>query len=616
MALIILPFALWGVDSYNSSGDGADAVGTVDGEEITRYQFDNAMRQQQNRLRTQLGDQLDGAIFNTPEMRRAVIENIIGQRLLVNGSRAAGLAVTDEQVAGVIGEIDAFKSGGNFDNSRYSEVLSRQNLSPLMFEASVRSDLLGQQMQATYAQNGFISERVADNIIHLNEQQRFVRKVLFPIKNYEGQANVDNATLQAYYERNPEEFEVPEQVKVEYVRLSVEGILSEVDVSKDEARQYYENRIIDFGTSEERRAAHILIDVGADATQAEQDAANSKADDVLRQLNLNPEKFSELAKAHSQDPGSADNGGDLGYFERGMMVKEFDDAVFALKEGEISEVVRSDFGYHIIKLVGIKSSKEIPFGEVRDEIVDTLSQQKASEQFAELAEQFSNVVYEQSDTLMSAAELVGGNVVQSEWLSKGMKGAEPWTPLMLQAIFSDEVIKDRRNTSAIEIATNDLVAARVLEYQPASLKPFEDAKRGIRAQLESQQAAAMAVKHGMQVERQLQSGENPKLKWDVLRSITRSEHGSFDQSVTRKIFQASIEELPQYVGSKTSNGDYMVVRIDEVKEGDAISREKRESYIHQLRKMTGDEMGKAYLSLANEQADISLNISLEETSQP
>jgi peptidyl-prolyl cis-trans isomerase D len=471
-------------------------------------------------------------------------------------------------------------------------------------------------MQATYAQNGFISERVADNIIHLNEQQRFVRKVLFPIKNYEGQANVDNATLQAYYERNPEEFEVPEQVKVEYVRLSVEGILSEVDVSKDEARQYYENRIIDFGTSEERRAAHILIDVGADATQAEQDAANSKADDVLRQLNLNPEKFSELAKAHSQDPGSADNGGDLGYFERGMMVKEFDDAVFALKEGEISEVVRSDFGYHIIKLVGIKSSKEIPFGEVRDEIVDTLSQQKASEQFAELAEQFSNVVYEQSDTLMSAAELVGGNVVQSEWLSKGMKGAEPWTPLMLQAIFSDEVIKDRRNTSAIEIATNDLVAARVLEYQPASLKPFEDAKRGIRAQLESQQAAAMAVKHGMQVERQLQSGENPKLKWDVLRSITRSEHGSFDQSVTRKIFQASIEELPQYVGSKTSNGDYMVVRIDEVKEGDAISREKRESYIHQLRKMTGDEMGKAYLSLANEQADISLNISLEETSQP
>ena len=616
MALIILPFALWGVDSYNNSGDTADIVGEVDGEKITRYAFDNAMRQQQDRLRQQLGDQLDETIFDTPEMKRAVIENIIGQRLLVKGSKAAGLVITDEQIARVINEIDAFKSGGNFDKNLYSEVLSRQNLSPLMFEASVRSDMLGQQMQATYEQNGYVSGRVVDNIIHLNEQQRLVRTVLFPISKYVGQANVDNAALQAYYDKNPKEFEVPERVKVEYVRFSVDGILSEVDISKNEVHQYYENHLNDFGTPEERRAAHILISVSADATQAEQDAANSKAEDVLRQVNLNPEKFAELAKAHSQDPGSAENGGDLGYFERGMMVKAFDDSVFALKEGEISEIVKSDFGYHIIKLLGIKSSKAIPLDEVREGIVDSMRQQRASEKFTEMAEQFSNVVYEQSDTLKPAAELIGGDVLESEWISRDMMSVEPWTPLMIQAIFSDEVIKDKRNTSAIEISTNDLVAARVLEYQPASLKPFKDARKIISAKLEREQAAELALKHGAQVEQQLQSGENPKLKWDALRSITRSEHGSFDLGLTRKIFQANVEELPQYVGSKTSSGDYIVVRIDEVKEGDAISQEKRESYIQQIRKMTGDEMGKAYLSLANEQADISLNISLEETPQP
>ncbi|MDX8386510.1 MAG: SurA N-terminal domain-containing protein [Gallionella sp.] len=616
MVLIILPFAMWGMDSYNSSGDTADAVGEVDGEKITRYQFDNAMRQQQNRLRQQLGDQLDETIFDTPEMKRAVIENIIGQRLLVKGSLAAGLAVTDEQVASVIGAIDAFKSGGNFDKNLYSEMLSRQNLSPLMFEASVRSDLLGQQMQATYEQNGFVSGRVVDNIIHLNEQQRLVRAVLFPVSKYEGQVDVDNAALRAYYDQNPKEFEVPEQVKVEYVRFSVEGILSEMDISKDEVRQYYEGRISDFGTPEERRAAHILINVSADATKAEQDAANSKAEDVLSQINLNPERFAELAKTHSQDPGSADNGGDLGYFERGMMVKAFDESVFTLKEGEISEVVRSDFGYHIIKLVGIKSSKAIPFDEVREGIVDSLRQQKAGENFAELAEQFSNVVYEQSDTLMPAAELIGSDVAESGWISKNMMSVEPWTPLMIQAIFSDDVIKDKRNTSAIEISTNDLVAARVQEYQPASLKPYEDASKIIRVKLERKQAAELAMKHGKQVVQQLKSGENPKLKWDVLRSITRSEHGSFDLGLTRKIFQTNVKELPQYVGSNTSSGDYMVVRIDEVKEGDAISEEKRDSYIQQLRTMTGDEMGKAYLSLANEQADISLSISLEEAPQP
>lgn len=616
MVLIILPFALWGVDSYNNAGDEADTVGTVDGEKITKYQFDNAMRQQQDRLRQQLGDQLDVSIFDTAEMKRAVIDNIIGQRLLVKGGLEAGLAVTDQQVASVIGEIEAFKNGGNFDKNLYREVLSRQNLTPSMFEASVRSDLLGQQVQATYEQNGYVSDRVVDNVIHLNEQQRLVRIVLFPISKYKGQVDVDAAEIQAYYEQNPQEFEVPERVKVEYVRFSVEGILPAMDISKDEVRQYYENRLSDYGTPEERRAAHILITVNADATQDEKDAALSKAEAVLSQVKLNPEKFAELAKTHSQDPGSASNGGDLGYFERGMMVKEFDDSVFSLKEGDISEIVRSDFGYHIIKLLGVKPSNPIPFDEVREEIAGSLRQQKASAEFAELAEQFSNIVYEQSDTLISAAELVGGEVLQSEWLSKGMMGDELWTPLMLQEIFSDDVIKDKRNTPAIEISANDLLAARVLEYQPASLKPFEDASKAIRAKLESRQAAELAVKRGKEVEQQLQSGENPKLNWDALRSITRSEYGSFDLSVTRKIFQANVAELPQYVGSKTLSGDYLVVRIDEVKEGDAISAEKRDSYVQQLRKMTGDEMAKAYLLLANEQADISLKISLEETAQP
>ncbi|MDP4030377.1 MAG: SurA N-terminal domain-containing protein [Gallionella sp.] len=609
LALIILPFAFWGVDSYNQSGSSAEVVATVDDAKITQREFDNGLRQQQDRLRQMLGANFDPAMLDSPEIRRAVIDNLVGQRLLTERAKAIGLVVSDAQMARVIQGIEAFQDNGKFDKKRYEAALANQSMSPLMFEARLRGDLLGQQMRDAYLQNGFASSSVADNVIRLYEQQRVVSTSPVSFQPFMAQAQVDEAALQKYYEQNQKEFQVQEQAKVEYVKFSADNLLSKAEVSAEDARKYYDEHQSEFGAPEERQAAHILVTATAAAPQAEQDAAKAKAEQLLQQVRLNPAKFAELAKQNSQDPGSAANGGDLGFFGRGMMVKPFEDATFALKQqGEITELVKSDFGYHIIKLLSVKPARLLPFDEARESIIDKLRRQKATDMFAELAEKFSNTVYEQSDTLKPAAELTGAKIEQSGWLVKGAAAGEPWTAKMLQAVFADEVIKDKRNTAAIEVAANTLVAARILEYKPASVQSLSEAQATIRQKLLRQQAMEMAVKQGEALLEQLQRGDKPKLDWAAAQTISRAQPGTLDAELARKIFQADTTVLPRYVGAKTQQDGYMLVRVEAVKEAGNLGDEKRTGYVQKLRQLTGEEMFRAYQAAAKQQAAIKVNL--------
>ncbi len=608
LALIILPFALWGVSSYDRSGNAADVVATVNDTRISQKEFSDALHRQQDQMREQLGASYDPAMFDNPQMKQAVLDNLVSQHLLIERARAAGLTVPDEQVAQVIAGIGAFQVDGKFDKKRYESVLATQNLSPLAFEARVREDLLGQQMQESYAQNGFAANSVADNIVRLNEQQRVVGILPISLQSFMSQAKVDDAAVKSYYDQHSSEYQVGEQARVEYVRFSADDLLKKVQVSDEEVRNYYDGHKNEFGSPEERRAAHILIAVKASAPQAEQDLAKAKAEQILQQVRKNPAKFAELARKYSQDPGSAANGGDLGFFGRGMMVKPFDEAAFSLKVGEISGLVKSEFGFHIIKLLAIKPASVLSFDDARQGIANKLRQQKADDMFAELADKFSNTVYEQSDTLQPAAELVGAKVEQSGWLVKGVAGAAPWTGKMLQSIFNDEVIKNKRNTEAIEVVPNTLVAARILEFKPAATRPLNEVQDQIRQQLLRKQAQELAVKQGMSLLEKLQQGTGPALKWEASRSITLGNHGSLDTGLVRQIFQANPAKLPQYVGAELPQNGYMLVRLDAVKDGEAIDEAKRLRYVQQLQQLTGEEMFRAYLADAEKNAKIKLNL--------
>ncbi len=604
LAVIILPFAFWGIDSYRKSG-GGEALATVNGEKIYQQEFDNALRQQQGRMREMMGDKFDPAIFDKPEVKHSVLENLTGQHLLTMQARAAGLTVSDEQLAQVIAGIEAFQKDGKFDKQRYESVLRSQNMSPLIFEARVQQELGMRQLTDGYSNNGYASNTIADNLIRLNEQQRVVSTAQVTAESFLKQITVDAAAVKAYYEKNDTEFLTPEQARVEYVVLSAEALLTQVAVDETEVKKYYEEHQPEFGTQEQRQAAHILITVAAKASDTDKQAAKAKAEQILQQVKQSPGKFAELAKQYSQDPGSAANGGDLGLFGHGMMVKPFDDAVFQLKTGEISGLVQSDFGFHIIKLLAIKPAKVRALDEVKSEIEQKLKLQKAGDKFAELAEKFSNVVYEQSDTLKPAAELAKAPLQQSAWLNKTQPEIAPWTDKALQAVFSKEVLKDKRNSTAVEVAPNTLLAVRLLEYKPASTRALAEVSDAIRQKLVHQQALELAVKQGKATLEQLKRGEKPNLEWKPGQTMTRSQP-STQSDLMRQVFQADKTKLPAYIGVENTQGGYLIARVDEVKDATTVDESKRARYVQEIRKLVGDELLQAYVADARKNADISI----------
>ena len=605
LALIVLPFALWGVDSYRKSGDAAP-LAKVNGENIGQQEFENAMEQQRQRLREMAGSNFDPAFFDKPEIKHSVLEGLVTQHLLFGEARTAGLAVSDEQMAQIIASVGAFQKDGKFDKQRYEAALGAQGMTTSMFEYRVRQDLMTRQLTDAYAQNGYAADAVAENLIRLNEQQRVVSVAKLDLASFMMQAKVGDAAIKEYFEKNPQEFQIPERAKVEYVTLSINSLLSQVSATDEEIKAYYNEHLNEFGTQEQRQAAHILITLPKQGSDAEKQAAKSKAEQVLQQVKQAPGKFAELATQYSQDPGSAANGGDLGMFGRGAMVKPFDDATFSLKVGEVSELVQSDFGFHIIKLVAIKPAKTQPLSEVKDLIVQRIKMQHASDKFAELAEKFSNAVYEQSDSLKPAAELVKASVQGGLWLSKGQPATEPWNDKALQAVFSEDVLKNKRNTTAIEVAPSTLLAARVTEYQPAAVRPLAEVVADIRYKLQRQQALLAAAQQGKALLDRLQRGDKAQLNWKAAQSITRAQHADLNRELAQLLFRADVSKLPAYVGIEDAQQGYVFARIDAVKQVAFIEDGKRSRYAQQIRQVTGEELLAAYVADAKKRADITM----------
>jgi peptidyl-prolyl cis-trans isomerase D len=606
LALILLPFALWGVDSYRKSG-GGEALATVNGEKISPQEFDNALRREQARMREEQGDKFDQAMFDTPGVKQAIMEGLVSQRLLASKAREAGLSVGDEQLAQIIAGIGPFQKDGKFDKELYAEVLRAKNMTPPQFETLVRQDVATHQLTDAYSQNGYASNTVLDNLIRLSEQQRIVSLTQVAPDLFLKDAKVGDAAVKDYYEENTQEFQAPEQAKAEFVILSAEALQQQVTVDDAEIKQYYDEHQSEFGAPEQRQAAHILIAVKAQAPEADKQAARAKAEQILQQVRQQPGKFAELAKQYSQDPGSAANGGDLGFFGHGMMVKPFDDAVFQLKPGEISGLVQTEYGFHIIKLLALRAATVQPLNDARASIAAKLKQQKAGDKFAELAEKFGNAVYEQSDTLKTAAELIKAPVEQSGWLVRG-HATPPWTDNALQALFAKEVVKDKRNSAVVELAPNVLLAARVLEYKPASVRPLAEVGEAIRQKLQRDQALQLAYKQGKVVLEQLKRGEQPSLKWQTGQVMTRAQIVQDNDlaKLAKLVFLADVSKLPAYVGIENEHSGYVLARVDEQKEAPALDATQRARFMQQLKKLSGDEMLQAYLADAKKHAEISI----------
>ena len=604
LALIILPFAFWGVDSYRKSS-GAAPLATVNGEKIGQQEFDNALNQQLQRFREMAGSNFDPAFFDKPEIKSSVLDSLVTQHLMGMEASKAGLSLTNEQIGQIIVNIGAFQKDGKFDRQRYEAVLREKGKTPAGFDAEIRQAVLGQQLTDGYARNGYAADVVAENLIRLNEQQRIVAVANIDAAAFMKQVKLPDNAISDYYSKNAQEFQMPERAKVEYVVLSADSLLPQVTVTDEEVKQYYEDRQADFGTQEQRQAAHILITVAKQASDADRQAAKAKAEQILQQIKQSPAKFAALARQYSQDPGSAANGGDLGMFGRGAMVKPFEDSVFGLKVGEVSGLVQTDFGYHIIKLIAVKPAKIQALSEVKSMIVQRLKAQRAGDKFSELAEKFNNTVYEQSDSLKPAAELIKAPVQQGGWLNKGQAPTGLWTDKVLQAVFSEDALKNKRNTAAVEVAPNTLLAARVTEYKPASASPLEEVSSSIQQKLQRLQASELATQQGKKLLEQLQRGEKASVSWKAAQDITRNQRTGVEPELLQAVFRADTSKLPAYVGVNSPSG-YLLARIDAVKDAASIDEGKRNRYAQQIRQMTGEALLMAYMADAKKRASITM----------
>ncbi len=611
LVLIVPPFALFGVDAYFRGMDGDQTVARVGDRIITQDEFNRALRDRQQNLQNAMQGRVDPAMLDTPEMRTATLETLIQRRLLIDQAYKSGITVSDAQLQSAISSEAGFQDGtGKFSYPNYQQYLKSEGITPAIFEARVRQDMMVRQMSSGYAGSGFVPRTVAELLARLAGEQREVSYVTLAPEDFLARVKLDPAAAKQHYDANSGEFRVPEQVRVEYVTLSVDALAEGLQADPAEVKKLYEANRSQFGAEESRQAAHILVGVEAAAGAEAKQKARAKAESLHRELLKKPDGFAEAAKKHSDDPGSAARGGDLGYIGRGSMkdIPEFERALFQLQPGGISAPVETQHGFHIIRVLAVRGSQVKPFEEVRGQIEKDMRRQMAARRFAELADGFSNVVYEQSESLKPAADLVKSQLRQSGWITRTGAEAPLNHPRLLTAIFSDEVLKDRRNTEAIEAGSGLLVAARVIENKPASIQPFEEVRASLEKRLALREATRMAAEEGRRQLEDLRQGKSARGVWSASQLVSRDNPPKdMPEPVLQQAFRVDASRLPAYAGVENPLGAYLLVRVSRVQEAGEIPAERAKALSSQLRMVQGQEAMSAYLASLRQKVGVKIS---------
>ncbi|MSQ71013.1 MAG: peptidylprolyl isomerase [Betaproteobacteria bacterium] len=565
LALVIVPpFAFWGVESFQRSGGAMGSAAKVGDQTITEQEFAESLRAQQDRLRTMLGRNFDAVRFDTPEFRAEVLEGMITQRLLAQYAVKNDLLVDDARLREFIATHPAFQDGGKFSMARYEETVRSEGQVPASFESILRRDLMMQQLTLPLSDFGIASLQQAKQVVMPRQQKREIAERLIKADAFAGAVKITPEAVQAYYDGNKAQFEVPEQVRVEYATLNAVALEADEKIDSTELKSVYESSITRFGEAEQRQASHILVPFKSGATADDKAKARETAQSLLDKARKLPGSFAELAKANSGDPGSASKGGDVGFFSRGMMVKPFEDAAFSLKPGEISGLVESDFGIHIIRLANIKAAKVKPFEQARDELERELKKQRAGRKYAEAAEVFANLVYEQPDSLKPVAERFKIQILQSGWTTRRKSEVELLNgPKVLSAMFSDDVLKNKRNSEALEAATGTIVSVRLLEHRPTTVRPFDEVKADIGRLLTRRESMALARKQGLAQLETLKKGEGGAANFGATRSISREDPKGMAGESLNAVFRTDVSKLPAYAGVELPDA-YAIYRIGKV----------------------------------------------------
>ena len=570
MFLLIIPsFVLFGIDGYNRMRENGATVARVGGHDITQGEWDAAHKAEADRLRAQMPN-LDAKLLDSPEARYSTLERLVRERVMAQAADQFRLTTSDARLARDLQEDPGIASlrrpDGKLDMERYRQMAASQGMTPEGFEARVRRDLSVRQVEAGLTQTGFAATAVADVALNAFFERREVQVVNFLSADFASRVNPTDAEVEAFYKTNETLFQAPEQASIEYVVLDLESVKKSITINEADLKSYYEQNVARLSGNEERRASHILINAPKDAPAAERQKAKARAQELLAELRKAPDSFADLAKKNSQDTGSAAKGGDLDFFARGAMVKPFEEAAFAMKKGGISELVESDFGYHIIKLADIKAPKQRSFEELRAGIETDLKTQQAQRKFAETAEAFTNGVYEQSDSLKPVADKLKLEIKTAAKISR--KPAAGVTGLLanakfLAAIFGPDAIEKKRNTEAIETAPNQLTAGRITQYQAAKTMALADVRANVRERLVASRATELAAQEGAAKLAAWKAAPGSAVM-PAAQVLSRDQAQNTPPQILNAVLRADTSKLPVFVGVSMGAQGYAVVKVNQV----------------------------------------------------
>ncbi|WP_199611459.1 SurA N-terminal domain-containing protein [Flocculibacter collagenilyticus] len=573
LGFVIITFALAGIGSY--LGQSSDVpVAIVNGENINQAQFEQAYQNERARMEQQFGQmfsQLAADESYMEKFRQGVVDRLINDLLQDQAAKELGLRVSDEAIKESIVKMPEFQLDGKFDNDRYLAVLRQAGFQPSAFRDYLRTEMTRRQLGQAVAVTSFALEGEVKAQEALAQQVRHVEYATIDANQFKDAVTPTEEALQEHYQMNSTQFETDEQVKVEYVELNAADIAKNIEVSDEEVQQYYEENLANYKTEKKVRASHILIEFGDD-----EDAARKEIEAIQDELKSGAD-FAELAKAKSQDTFSGEQGGDLDWFEKGIMDPAFDEAVFELSEvGDYSDIVKSEFGFHIIKLTDVNDSETTELAEVKDKIAAELKQAQATEQFYDLQQQLSELSFEVPDTLEDAAVAINADVKETAFFSKNTAPAALSNPKVINAAFSEQVVQENLNSDVIELSDEHVIVLRMVGHKPARTKSFDEVKEEVTAavvqQMANEKASELAdsiiasVKSGSELETAVTTHN---LTLEKVEALTRQDN-AVNYDIKQKAFSLPhpSAEVKSIEKIELASGGVAVVNVVEVKDGE------------------------------------------------
>ena len=609
--LVIPSFVLVGIDS-NYFSEKSPVVARVDGHKITQADWDNAHREETDRIRAQ-SPNVDPKQLDTPQARYATLERLVRDRVFAAAAQSSHLITSDARLARALQDIPAIaalkRPDGSLDTEAYRSLVGAQGLTPEGFEANVRRELSVSQVMGGVMSTAFATDAAAKLAFDSLYQRREIQVARFNASDYAKQVNPTDADIEAFYKANAQRFQQQEQAAVEYVVLDLDSVRSGIRVNEDDLRTYYKENLTRLAAKEERRASHILINAAKDAPAADREQAKARAQELLAQVRKSPASFAEVAKKSSQDSGSAPAGGDLNFFGRGAMVKPFEDAVFAMKKGEISDVVESDFGYHIILLTDIKTPRQPSFEELRPSLEAELKQQQAQRKFAEVAEAFTNSVYEQPDSLKPVADSLKLKIQTAEGVTRvpGPGASGPLAnPKFLEALFANDSVEGKRNTSAIEVGPSQLVAGRISTYTPTRTLALQEVSDRARLLLIAEKSAELARKDAEAKKAAWTGNAAPAAGLAPAVVVSRDQTQNLPRAVVDAALRASPDNLPAWVSADLGSQGTAVVKVLRIIPREGVDAQQAAQQRQQLQQWWTTAEGFAYYEMLKERFKVQI----------